>query len=106
MAITVTATYLSRFETLEGRYISRALLNITGMTASSSNTVPHGLPKIPQVVGLNGWGTTGSNNAVLDNTQGAVDGGGNHLGYDATNIYILLPVATTTAQATVEYGIE
>ena len=104
MAITVTRTDLSGiFVTLDGRLLSRCVLNITGLTPSASNTVPHGL-RPPQVVGLNCWGGSGTSLVTLDSTKGLLDKGGNSLGYDATNLYVLANASATSAQATIEYG--
>lgn len=72
MAITVTPTYLGRFKNIEERHPRRAVLAVAGLVAGA-NVVPHGLPSVPQTVGLDAgaaglWGVT----------QPA----------DATNIYI------------------
>jgi hypothetical protein len=102
---TVTTTIVSgTFITVPGVMLNRAVQCITGLSAGASNTVAHGLPHAPQVVGLNCWGPAGNSLCVLDSTQGYVDAGGNHLGYDSTNIYIVTSATTTTAQATYEYG--
>ena len=89
MAITVVPSFLGRFKTLDGRFIKRAVLTITGLTAAAANTVPHGLPAVPQKVdveaGANGlWGETSA--------------------ADATNIYITVGTGgSTSGYANVEY---
>ena len=78
-------------------------LSVTGMTPSATNVVPHGLGHTPQVVGLNNWGASG-HTQVFDSTQGYQDAGGNHLGYDSTNVYVITPAGRTTCQLLVEHG--
>ena len=74
-----------------------ATLTVAGMTGGASNTVPHGLPRVPRRV----WFTaiaSGANaaNCSLDTSTVAA-------GYDATNIYIYTPTGVTTVLAHVEY---
>jgi hypothetical protein len=89
MAITVVPTYLGRFKQLDGRFIRRAVLTITGLTAASANTVPHGLGVVPQSV---------------DIEAGAAGLWGETSAPDATNIYITVGTAgATSGYANVSY---
>ena len=56
MAIVASLTVLGVVPTLPGAYIQRGVLNTTGLSPGASNTIPHGLAHIPQVVGINNWG--------------------------------------------------
>jgi hypothetical protein len=90
MAIVVTPTYRDSFKQLNGKFVARASLAVTGLTAASANTIPHGLPTTPQMVnlvpGANGlWGQTSA--------------------ADATNIYVTVGTGGATAGTiNVEYG--
>src|SRR6516225_8183834 len=104
MAITVMRTNLpGPLLTVSGTMLQRSLLSVTGMTPSATNVVTHGLGHTPQVVGLNNWGASGPTQ-VFDSTQGYQDAGGNHLGYDSTNVYVITPAGRTTCQLLVEHG--
>ncbi len=72
-------------------------LTVTGMTASASNTVPHGLPRVPKRVWFTAVGS-GANapSCSLDTSTVAA-------GYDGTNLYICTPAAVTSVLAHVEY---
>lgn len=89
MAIAVTGTYFEPQPDLQGGQPVTAKLAITGLTAASANTVPHGLPRAPRKVtlvpGASGlWGETSA--------------------ADATNIYITVGTGGATAgTAYVEY---
>jgi hypothetical protein len=106
MAIAATRMDVSGiFKTLPGRLLSRAVLNVTGLVAGSSNTVPHGLPRPPETVHINNWGpSAAAGQAVLDSTQGYADAGGNRMGFDSANVYIVTTAGTTTAQLNVKFG--
>ena len=72
-------------------------LKVTGLTAGHTNTVAHGLPRIPRRV----WFTalaSGANapDCSLDTATAAA-------GYDATNIYVFTPANVTAALIHVEY---
>ncbi|MGC2287391.1 MAG: hypothetical protein WA542_19220 [Candidatus Acidiferrum sp.] len=74
MSITVTPTYLpSKVQEIDGRFLQRTVLAVSGLTAGSANTVPHGLPRPPQTVDLN---------------AGAAGKWGETQVADATNVYI------------------
>jgi hypothetical protein len=103
MAIVASLTVLGVVPTLPGAFIQRGVLNVTGLAAGTSNTVPHGLLHPPQLVGVNSWGT-GTGNVALNSSLGVVDAQGNHQGWDATNVYIITSAGTTSCQLTVEYG--
>lgn len=86
MAITVTPTFFGRFKLIDGRFVRRAVLAISGLTAASANTVPHGLPSTPQTVDLEAgaaglWGETqvwdGTNIYITVGTGGATSGWAN-----------------------------
>ena len=74
-----------------------ATLDVTGMTAGATNTVPHGLPRIPRRVWFTGI-ASGANAAAcsLDTSSVAA-------GFDATNIYIFTPAGVTSVLVHVEY---
>ncbi len=88
MAITVTPNYEYTRQTLTGAQLNKAKLVVTGLTASSANTVPHGLPRTPL-------------NVVIEPTSA----GGFHetSAADATNIYITADGAGTAVDLIVEY---
>ena len=89
MAIVVTPTFLGRFKQLDGRFVRRAVLTITGLTAASANTVPHGLPAVPV------W---------TDIEAGALGLWGETNPPDATNIYITVGTGgATNGYANVQY---
>ena len=79
MAITVTPTYQFSDMALPGQILKYAKLTVTGLTASSNNTVPHGLtdgkgnPVTPLQVSLE---PTSNNNFWEYQTA------------DSTNIYV------------------
>jgi hypothetical protein len=61
--ITVVPTYRYLTQTFQGVPIRQAKLAISGLTAGSANTIPHGLPAAPVSIsydpGANGlWGET------------------------------------------------
>jgi hypothetical protein len=105
MAITVSPTILGTVPTLPGVFVQRSVLNVTGLAAGASNTVPHGMLHSLQVVGANNWGPAGGN-VTLDNSQGYADGGGSGLrmGYDSTNVYLITAAGVTSCQLTIESG--
>ncbi|MGC2234255.1 MAG: hypothetical protein WBA09_22330 [Candidatus Acidiferrum sp.] len=83
MAITVTPTYYGRIKNLDGSFPRRALLAVSGLTAGAANSIPHGLPGVPQTVDLNPsalglWGETSiadaTNIYVTVGTGGATSG--------------------------------
>jgi hypothetical protein len=72
-------------------------LNVTGMTAAASNTVPHGLPRTPKRVWFTAVGSgVNAPNCSLDTSTVAA-------GYDGTNLYIYTPAGVTSVLAHVEY---
>ena len=80
-----------------GYFPALTTLFVTGMTGGASNTVPHGLPRVPRRI----WFTaiaSGANaaNCSLDTSAVAA-------GYDATNIYIYTPTGVTSVLVHVEY---
>lgn len=90
MSISVVPTYLpSRVQQWDGRFLNRARLAVSGLTAGSTNTIPHGLPRQPQKVDLNS-GAAG----LWGETQLA----------DATNIYVTVGSGgATSGWLNVEY---
>ncbi|MGD0008748.1 MAG: hypothetical protein ABSE93_09420 [Terriglobia bacterium] len=97
MAIAVSAAGHELLTDNRGFFPVTATLTVTGMTGGATNTVPHGLPRIPRRV----WFTalaSGANAAgcSLDTSSVAA-------GFDATNIYIFTPSGVTTVLAHVEY---
>ncbi len=87
MAITVTPSYEYLSQTLEGAYIRKAKLTITGL-ASGANTVPHGLPAIPIRLVIEPTSAGG-----FHETQPA----------DQTNVYITADGSGTSCNIYVEY---
>ena len=88
MAISVTPTYEYMAQTLQGVYIRKAKLVVSGLTANSVNPVPHGLPTIPM-------------NAIIEPTSA----GGFHEAQpaDANNVYVAADGAGTSCNLIVEY---
>lgn len=88
MAISVTPHYEYLSQTLEGAYLRKAKLAVAGLTASSANTVPHGLPAAPL-------------NVLIEPTSA----GGFHEAQpaDAVNIYVTADGAGTSCNLIVEY---
>lgn len=90
MAIVVTPKFLGTIKMLNGKFVNRVALAVTGLTAGSANTIPHGLPTPPQTVNpvpgaLGLWGQTSP--------------------ADATNIYLTVGGGGATAGTiNVEYG--
>jgi hypothetical protein len=97
MAISVTSS--SRDILVDNRGIMPDLvtLSITGMTANASNTVPHGLPRVPKRVWFTAVGS-GANapNCSLDTSTVAA-------GFDGTSLYVYTPAGVTSVLAHVEY---
>lgn len=88
MSIAVAPTYLNFRQIQKGPYIRKALLVVTGLTGAAANTIPHGLPKIPQtVVYVATNGVPGFETATAD----------------ATNLYYTTGAAQTALKAIVEY---
>jgi hypothetical protein len=79
MAVSVSLTEQFIEETVAGPYIKNAKLNVSGLTASGNNTVPHGL-------------TDGKGNAVTPITVSIEPTSNNNFyeyqAADATNIYV------------------
>jgi hypothetical protein len=95
--ITVSRAYSDLVVDNRGYLPGLTTLTVTGMTGGASNTVPHGLPRVPRRI----WFTaiaSGANAAdcSLDTSTVAA-------GYDATNIYIYTPPGVTTVLVHVEY---
>jgi hypothetical protein len=97
MPISVAAASKDLINDNRGYFPVTATFTVTGMTGGASNTVPHGLPRVPRRI----WFTaiaSGANAAgcSLDTSTVAA-------GYDATNIYIYTPSGVTTVLVHVEY---
>lgn len=88
MAISVKPTYEYIDQTLQGVYIRKARLAVTGLAASAANTVPHGLPAAPINVQIEPTSAGG-----FHETQPA----------DAANIYVTADGAGTSCNLIVEY---
>jgi hypothetical protein len=88
MAISVTPNYEYVGQTLQGAYIRKAKLIVTGLTANSVNTVPHGLPAVPV-------------NVIIEPTSA----GGFHEANpaDASSIYVSADGAGTSCNLIAEY---
>jgi len=82
MAIAVTPTYYDPDPDIRGTFVGFAKLAITGLTAASGNTVPHGLPRPPRAVLL---------------VPGAAGLWGETQAADGTNIYITVGSGGATA---------
>jgi hypothetical protein len=88
MAISVTPSVGITRQTIQGALLSRVLLTVTGLTASLANTIPHGLPRTPQVVTIVPTSAGG-----FHQTSTA----------DGTNLYITADGSGTTCNFIVEY---
>lgn len=88
MAISVVSSAGLTRQTIQGALLNRELLTVTGLTVSSANTVPHGLPRAPQTVIIVPTSAGG-----FHQTSAA----------DATNIYVTADGAGTTCNFVVEY---
>lgn len=88
MAISVTSNYEYLGQTLQGAYIRKAKLTVTGLTANTINPIPHGLPAIPL-------------NVFIEPTSA----GGFHEAQpaDANNIYVAADGVGTSVNLIVEY---
>lgn len=88
MAISVSSQYEYLDQTLQGVYIRKAKLEVSGLAANAANTVPHGLPAAPISV-------------LIEPTSA----GGFHeiQPADAANIYISADGAGTSVNLIVEY---
>ena len=79
MAVTVSAAYQGFFQIQRGNRIRRAVLTVSGLTAGTANTIPHGLPGTPQQIDM------------LPGSNGTFPGGwGLSAGPDGTNIYVVV----------------
>jgi len=88
MAINVVPNYEYLSQTLEGAYIRKAKLAVTGLAPNTTNVVPHGLPAVPLNVLIEPTSAGG-----FHETQPA----------DATNVYIAADGAGTACNLIVEY---
>lgn len=88
MAISVTSNYEYLGQTVQGVFIRRAKLTVTGLVASSANVVPHDLPSAPL-------------NMVIEPTSS----GGFHETQppDAANIYLTADGVGTSCNLYIEY---
>jgi hypothetical protein len=97
MAISVTSSAGDVLVDNRGAMPDLATLDITGLTANASNTVPHGLPRTPRRVWFTALGSgVNAANCSLDTSSVPA-------GYDATNLYIFTPASVTSVLAHVEY---
>jgi hypothetical protein len=97
MAISVTSSASDILVDNRGIFPDMVTLNITGMTASASNTVPHGLPRTPKRVWFTAVGSgVNAASCSLDTSTVAA-------GFDGTNLYIYTPASVTSVLAHVEY---
>ena len=99
MAIAATPTHSNEYETISGVFIRKTTFVVTGLTATSTNTVPHGLPFTPRRVAPVPVGNGAVGVMVsLDTSQGVADPAGalagGKTGWDATNIYIYIGAGT------------
>ncbi|MGH9468818.1 MAG: hypothetical protein ACRD1N_00580 [Terriglobia bacterium] len=88
MAITVTPSYEYLAQTLQGAYLRKAKLAVTGLAPNAANTIPHGLPAAPMNIFIEPTSSGG-----FHETQPA----------DTTNIYISADGAGTSCNLVVEY---
>jgi hypothetical protein len=80
-----------------GYFPALATLTVTGLTAGATNTVPHGLPRIPRRVWFTAIGSgVNAPGCSLDTSSVAA-------GFDTTNIYIFTPAGVTAVLVHVEY---
>lgn len=85
----VTIVYNDLLQRIEGGYIHRATLEVTGLTAGAANTIPHGLPTTPEDLPIYQatTGTPGFQTAAPD----------------GTNLYYTSGVGQTSVEIGVEY---
>jgi hypothetical protein len=97
MAISVSSANSDILMDNRGIMPDLVTLTITGMTATSTNTVPHGLPRTPKRVWFTavGSGVNAANCSLDTSTVGA--------GFDGTNLYVFTPASVTSVLAHVEY---
>lgn len=88
MAINVVPNYEYLSQTLNGAYIRKAKLAVTGLAPNAANTVPHGLPASPMSVLIEPASAGGFHEASPA---------------DATNIYITADGSGTSCDLIVEY---
>jgi hypothetical protein len=97
MAISVTSSASDVLVDNRGGMPDLVTLDITGMTANASNTVPHSLPRTPRRVWFTALGSgVNAANCSLDTSTVAA-------GFDGTNLYICTPASVTSVLAHVEY---
>jgi hypothetical protein len=97
MAISVSTSSPDILVDNRGMFPDLVTLTITGMSAGATNSVPHGLPRVPKRVWFTAVGSgTNAANCSLDTSTVAA-------GYDATNIYVFTPATVTSVLAHVEY---
>ena len=87
--ISVVPTYCYLTQTFQGVPVRKAKLAISGLTAGTANSVPHGLPSTPVSIAY-----TPSANGLWGETQAP----------DATNVYITVgPGGATSGSALIHY---
>ena len=102
--ISVTPLYKDIAQLAQEHRLRRADLIVTGMTASSLNTVPHGLGVTPVMVIPTAYSNDGAaalTGPTLDGSNGTYGGGSAKTGlagYDATNVYLVCPSGTVAAK--------
>jgi hypothetical protein len=97
MAISVSSSNPDILVDNRGMHPDLVTLTVTGMTAGASNTVPHGLPRVPKRVWFTAIGSgVNAANCSLDTSTVAA-------GFDGTNLYIFTPASVTSVLAQVEY---
>jgi hypothetical protein len=92
-----------------GIFTRKTRLSVSGLTAGAANTIPHGLtsstgaPVAPQRVipiAYNATAQVGVAVVALDGTHGNTITNGP--GFDATNIYVIVPSGANNTQAAFE----
>jgi len=97
MAISVSSANSDILMDNRGIMPDLVTLTITGMTATATNTVPHGLPRTPKRVWFTAVGSgVNAADCSLDTSTVAA-------GFDGTNLYVFTPASVTSVLAHVEY---
>lgn len=106
---TVTATYTDIAQRAQQHFLRHAALLVTGLSGSSLNTIPHGLPNTPVAVSIMPYSSDGAASTAapsLDGSNGTYGGGSavtGQSGFDATNIYVVCGSGVTTCKFVVAY---
>lgn len=98
MGISISTAYFDAAQAAQQHTLRSAVINVTGLTGSNKNTIPHELPSTPLAVIVNAWDPNGS--AVLEvGLDGSVTDAEN--GWDDTNVYVVAGSSAVSCQLVV-----